>query len=248
MFEKMLKDKNIFITGASRGLGQSMALTFAKEGANIFFNFASDDKGALETKTLLEKEGVKVETFKASVTSKKEMEDVFFKIKSMNIVIDILVNNAGVSEALPFPLQDEKDWKRIIDTNVNGIYNVTHTFLPPMIRARKGVILNIGSLAGEKMIAAPVHYCTSKAALKGLTASLSKEVGRYGIRVLCLAPGLLKEGVASNLPENLVEEYVEHISLRRTGEFEEVSKMAAFLISDFNSYMSGQSVVIAGGF
>lgn len=248
MFTKILKNKNVFITGASRGLGKSIAQTFAKEGANIYFNYASDDKGAIETKALLESENVAVKFFKASVTKKEDIENILKELKKDKVFIDILVNNAGVSEALPFPLQEEKDWRRVLETNVDGVYNVTHTILPEMIRARKGVILNIGSLAGEKMIAAPVHYCTSKSALKGFTASLAKEVGRYGVRVLCLSPGLLKEGVASNLPEHLLEEYVEHISLRRTGEFEEVAKLAAFLVSDFNSYMTGQSLIIDGGF
>lgn len=244
----LLENKNIFITGASKGLGQSMALEFAKAGANIYFSYLSDEEGAKRTSKMIEDVGRKVISYKASCTNSIEMEKIKKALTEASIEIDVLVNNAGVSQALPFPLQSSEDWHEVINTNVNSLYFVTHIFLPGMIRKRSGVILNIGSLAGEKTIAAPVHYCTSKSALKGFTASLSKEVGRYGIRVLCLAPGLLKEGVAKNLPDSLQEEYRENISLRRIGEFAEVSKYAAFLVSDQNTYMSGVSLVIDGGF
>lgn len=246
--QKLLLNKNVFITGASKGLGQSFAVEFAKAGANIYFTYLSDDEGAKKTTSLIEKLNQKVMSFKASCIKLSEMENVKAQLVQNNIEIDILVNNAGISQALPFPLQSPEDWKNVIETNINNLYFVTHIFLPEMIRKRAGVILNIGSLAGEKMIQAPVHYCTSKSALRGFTASLSKEVSRYGIRVLCLAPGLLKEGVAKNLPENLQEEYRENISLQRIGDFEEVSKYATFLVSDLNSYMSGISLVIDGGF
>lgn len=248
MFKLLLQGKNIFITGASRGLGKSFALEFARQGANVYFNFLKDQKGADETVKLIREMGRKCAAYRASVLNASELVEIRKDLLKANINIDILVNNAGVSQALPFPLQNESDWDEVLDTNVKSLYEVTQVFLPGMIKRRKGVILNVGSLAGEKMIAAPVHYCTSKAAVKGFSASLSKEVARYGVRVLCLAPGLLKEGVARNLPENLVEEYEKHIALRRIGEFDEVSRWASFLVSDFNSYMSGQSLVVDGGF
>lgn len=245
---KLLLNKNIFITGASKGLGQSFAIEFAKAGANIYFSYLSDDEGARKTCQLIEALGQKAISFKASSINSSEMENVKALLSQMKIEIDILVNNAGVSQALPFPLQSAEDWNSVIQTNINSLYYVTQMFLPSMIRKRAGVILNIGSLAGEKTISAPVHYCTSKSAYKGFTASLAKEVGRYGVRVLCLAPGLLKEGVAKNLPDSLQEEYRENISLQRIGDFLEVSKYATFLVSDENTYMSGISLVIDGGF
>ena len=116
-----------------------------------------------------------------------------------------------------------------------------------MIRRKRGVILNIGSLAGVRMIEAPVHYCASKAAIKGLTEALAKEVARYGIRVLCLAPGLLEDGVGRNLPDHRLADYLKHCALGRLGDLDEVARFAAFLVSDANSYMSGETVVIDGG-
>jgi 3-oxoacyl-[acyl-carrier protein] reductase len=134
-----------------------------------------------------------------------------------------------------------------MDVNVKGAFLTARAVLKGMIRRRGGVILNIGSLAGVRMIDAPVHYCASKAALKGLTQALAKEVARYQIRVLCLAPGLLEDGVGRNLPEHRLADYVKHCALSRVGTFAEVARFAAFLVSDANSYMSGETVVMDGG-
>ena len=248
MFQKLLSGRNTFITGASKGLGKALALEFARQGSNVFFNYLKDEKSADATLEELRLLNVECGAYKGSVLARPELDLMLKDLTAKNVSIDILVNNAGVSQPLPFPLQDEKDWDGVLETNVKGLYHVTQSFLPTMIRKRKGVVLNVGSLAGEKMISAPVHYCTSKAAVKGFTASLSKEVARYGIRVLCIAPGLLKEGVARNLPDHLLEEYIEHIALRRVGNFEEVAKLSAFMVSDLNSYMAGSSLIIDGGF
>jgi NAD(P)-dependent dehydrogenase (short-subunit alcohol dehydrogenase family) len=134
-----------------------------------------------------------------------------------------------------------------MDTNVKGVFLTTRTVLRGMIRSKGGVILNIGSLAGVRMMEAPLHYYTSKAAIKGLTECLAKEVARYGIRVICLAPGLLEEGVGRNLPDHRLADYLKHCSLGRVGRFGEVARFAAFLVSDANTYMTGETVIIDGG-
>ncbi len=142
---------------------------------------------------------------------------------------------------------EEEDWDLVMDTNVKGAFLTTRAVLRGMIRNRCGVVLNIGSLAGVRMIDAPVHYCTSKAAIKGFTEALAKEVARHQIRVLCLAPGLLEEGIGQNLPDYRREDYLKHCSLGRVGSFEEVARFAAFLVSDANSYMTGETIVMDGG-
>jgi 3-oxoacyl-[acyl-carrier protein] reductase len=114
------------------------------------------------------------------------------------------------------------------------------------VHARHGRILNISSLAGVKMMNAPVHYAAAKAALKGFTEALAKEIGRYHITVNCLAPGILEEGVSVNLPAPKLEEYLRHCALGRVGTFAEVAEVAAFLVSDANSYMSGSTIVLDG--
>ena len=114
-------------------------------------------------------------------------------------------------------------------------------------RSLPGTILNVGSLVSVRMLEAPLHYCASKAGLKGLTESLAKEVARYGIRVNCLAPGLLEGGLGRNLPEHRLADYLKHCALGRVGTFEEVARLAAFLVSPANGYMSGETVVMDGG-
>ena len=158
--------------------------------------------------------------------------------------IDILVNNAGVSQNLPLALMEEEDWDHVMDVNVKGTFLTSRAVLRGMIRRKRGVVLNIGSLAGVRMIEAPVHYCASKAAIKGLTEALAKEVARYGIRVLCLAPGLLEDGVGRNLPEHRLADYLQALLARpRSARSTRSPGFAAFLVSDANSYMSGETIV-----
>jgi 3-oxoacyl-[acyl-carrier protein] reductase len=119
--------------------------------------------------------------------------------------------------------------------------------LPFMIRQKKGNILNISSLAGVRILAAPVHYCATKAGVKGFSESLSKELGRYNVQVNCLAPGILDGGVATGIPENKLNKFIKQVSLGRIGTFDEVAECATFLISDQNSYMSGHTIIMDGG-
>jgi NAD(P)-dependent dehydrogenase (short-subunit alcohol dehydrogenase family) len=123
---------------------------------------------------------------------------------------------------------------------------MSRAVLRGMFRRKTGVILNLGSLAGVRMIEAPVHYYTSKAAIKGFTEALAKEVARHNVRVLCLAPGLLEDGVGRNLPDHKRDDYLHHCALGRVGTFAEVAEFAAFLVSDTNSYQSGATVVMDG--
>jgi 3-oxoacyl-[acyl-carrier protein] reductase len=238
----MLTGKRILITGASRGLGRAMVREFAKEGAKVAFTYSRDDEGATETLAL----GAQ-RSFKCSVLDVPATEAVVQDLEKTWGGIDVLVNNAGISQALPIALLEEEDWDRVMDVNVKGTFLTTRAALKGMIRRKAGVILNVGSLAGTRMIEAPVHYYTSKAAIKGFTEVLAKEIARYQIRVLCLAPGLLDDGVSRNLPEHRLKDYLKHDALGRVGTLEEAAKVAAFLISDKNAYMNGETVVVDGG-
>ena len=247
--KSLLEGKKILVTGASRGLGRSFALRFCQDGARIAFTYSSDEARANATSEELKKVSRSGDplSFKVSVLDESGQQKIAKRLDEEWGGIDILVNNAGVSEALPLALMNQDDWDRVIDTNLKGMYITTRAFLPGLVRRKNGVILNIGSLAGVRLLAAPVHYCASKAAAKGFTESLSKEIARYKIRVNCLAPGLLQDGVAKNLPQDKLEDYLEQLSLGRCGTFEEIAGFASFMVSGRNTYMNGSTIVMDGG-
>ena len=144
-------------------------------------------------------------------------------------------------------MMEEEDWDKVVDVNLKGSFLTSRAALRGMIRRRSGTILNIGSLAGVRMLESPLHYCASKAGLRGLTQAMAKEVARYGIRVTCLAPGLLEGGVGQFMPEHRIVEYLDHCALGRLGTMDEVAEFAAFLVSDDASYMSGCTILMDGG-
>jgi 3-oxoacyl-[acyl-carrier protein] reductase len=239
----ILSKKTALITGGSRGLGRALVRGFVGEGARVAFSYTRDDAGA--EATVAAAPGAKA--FRVSVLDAPGTEDMIAGIEEEWGALDILVNNAGISQNLPLALMEEEDWDRVMDINVKGTFLTSRAALRGMIRRKGGVVLNIGSLVAVRMMEAPVHYCASKAAIKGLSEALAKEVSRYGIRVLCLAPGLLEDGVGRNLPDYRLADYLKHCSLGRLGTLDEVARFAAFLVSDANSYMSGETVVIDGG-
>ena len=243
----MLKGKNIWVTGGSRGLGQAMCECFSEYGANVAFNFHTDEAGAASTLNKIIQNSVKGLAFQSSVLDEEKMAATAKQIDANFGSIDVLVNNAGISQPLPIALMDGDDWDKVMETNAKGQFLAVRAVLPGMMRRKSGVILNIGSLAGLRLIEAPVHYAASKSAVKGFTEALCKEVARYHIRVNCLAPGLLNEGVGQGLPEYRLKDYIKHVSLGRVGEISEVAKMAAFMVSDRNSYMNGEIMLMDGG-
>ena len=244
---RLLQDKRVLITGGSRGLGSAFCATFAAEGARVAFSYARDEQGAQVTRAACGATGQETRCYKASVLDAAATETMVQDLEKTWVGIDVLVNNAGVSQVLPLALMDEDDWDRVMDTNVKGTFLTSQAVIRGMIRRKSGVILNIGSLAGARMFDGPVHYCASKAAIKGLTQAMAKEMARYQIRVLCLAPGLLDEGMGRNVPEHGLADYLKHCALGRLGTFHEVARFAAFLVSDQNTYMNGETVIMDGG-
>ena len=244
----LLQGKTVFVSGGSRGLGRAFCEAFAAHGAKVAFNYVHDAQGAADTLSRIESAGAKGLALQASVLDGEALRESVNAIETTLGPIDALVNNAGISQPLPFALTEEEDWDKVMDINSKGQYMAARAVLPGMIRRRKGALLNIGSLAGLRIIEAPIHYAASKAAAKGFTEALCKEVSRYGIRVNCLAPGLLDDGVGLNLPQHRLQDYVSYTALGRVGKMAEVAQLAAFMICDRNSYMNGETIVMSGGF
>lgn len=243
----LLDGRVAFVTGGSRGLGRAICLALAREGASVAFNYSRNDAAAADLLERIQSTGVRGWASKISVLDRAGLQTLARSLEQDAGQIDILVNNAGVGQVVPLALMEEEDWDRVMSVNVKGAFLTTQAVMRGMIKRRHGRILNISSLAGIKMMEAPVHYAAAKAALKGFTEALAKEIGRYGITVNCLAPGILEEGVSTNLPESRLAEYLRHCALGRKGTFEECAEVVAFLVSDRNSYMNGATIVLDGG-
>ena len=243
----LLDGRTAFVTGGSRGVGQAIALVLAREGAAVAFNYLRADADAAATCEQVRALGVPVWSFKTSVLDKAGLRAAVAQVEAERGPIDILVNSAGHGQVVPLALMEEEDWDRMLDTHVKGAFLATQAVLRGMVKLGRGRILNVSSLAGVKMMQAPVHYCAAKAALKGFTEGLAKEIGRYGITVNCIAPGVLDAGVSQHLPPARRDEYLRHVALGRVGHLSEVAEVAAFLVSDRNSYMNGATVVVDGG-
>src|SRR5262249_42857401 len=217
------------------------------EGAKVAFNYARSDEEAQRTEAELRATGGWARAFKGSVLDRASLAEMVRAIEEEAGGVDVLVNNAGVGQVVPLAVMEEEDWDKLMDVNAKGAFNAWQAVLRGMIKRKYGRILNVSSLAGVKMMEAPVHYSASKAALKGFTEALAKEIGRYGVTVNCLAPGVLETGVSHNLPKPRMDEYVRHCALGRIGTVKEVAEVAAFMVSERNSYMNGSTVVLDGG-
>jgi 3-oxoacyl-[acyl-carrier protein] reductase len=234
------------VTGGSRGLGRAICLALAREGAFVAFNYLRSDADADATVAAVVAAGGRASAHKVSVLDKPGLAALVKSLDATHGKIDILVNNAGYGQVVPLALMEESDWDDMLDTHVKGAFLATQAVLRVMVRQKYGRVVNVGSLAGVKMMQAPVHYATAKAALKGFTESLAKEIGRYGITVNCVAPGVLDEGVSDHLPPARKEEYIRHCSLRRLGKLEEAADMIAFIASERASYTNGATLVVDG--
>jgi len=244
-----LKGKTVLITGGTRGIGRSIAVACAQAGAHVGVNFARDEKSAQQTLADIEAAGSRGVLYKGDASDFSFGERLIKQAAEELGGLDILVNNAAVSHNTPFLLLEPEEWQSAVQVNINALYSVTKPFLRSLI-ARKvaGKVLNITSVCGVRPVAAvPVHYAATKAAIVGFTYTLAREVGRYGITVNAIAPGLIETAFSRNLPEVRQEDFKRFCPLGRIGKPEEVAALALFLVSDQNSYMTGETVVVSGG-
>lgn len=243
----ILKDKIAFITGGTGAIGEKLCEIFSLEGADVAFNYEKNEKKAEKVLETIKKNKRQGLAFKCSVLDSAGIEKMIEEVITNYSRIDILVNSAGITQVLPFPLIDEQDWDRMMEVNIKGMFLVTKEVVRRMIPRKRGVIINIGSIAGMRLLEVPVHYAASKSAVIGFTISLAKELARYNIRVNNVVPGMLDAGVGTNVPEKQYKEYLKYCAAGRPGKPEEIAHFAAFLCSDKAKYINAQNMIIDGG-
>ena len=243
----LLEGKRAFVSGGTRGIGAAICEIFAREGADVAFNYHSRDDLAEEMKSKIENLGRKCLAYKVSVTDRLGMKKLVRDLKDEWNFVDILVNNAAVNKADYFVTTTEKSWDWVIDTNVNSLFAVTKPFYKEMVRKRKGSILNITSIGAMSSLPTSVHYATSKAAMIGFTKCLSREAAQFNVAVNAIAAGIFDTDLGNTLPERLLQVHEGWVSRGRLGEPHELAEFAAFMVSDRNSYMNGEVVIVDGG-
>jgi len=243
----LLEGKRAFVTGGTRGIGAAICEVFAREGADVVFNYNARDDLAAEIITKIEGYGRRALAFKVSVTDRLGLKRITREIVEKWGGIDVLVNNAAINRGDNFATTTDRAWDEVINTNVGSLFAVTKPIYKQMIRQRKGSILNITSIGALRALPTAVHYATSKAAMVGFTKCLSREAGTFGVKVNAIAAGIFDTELAQALPERLLQMHAFWASAGRLGRPEELAEYAAFMVSDRNSFMNGEVVIVDGG-
>lgn len=243
----MLKDKVAIITGASRGIGQAIAVEFARQGAKVVLSATTLDN-LKETEAQLKALNLQDYVLtQANVTLQDEVNLVVKKALDTYGKVDILLNNAGITRDNLLALMPEKDWDDVLSTNLKSVFLFTKACVKPMVRQRSGVIINISSVVGLIGNAGQANYAASKAGVIAFSKSTAKELAKRNIRVNVIAPGFIKTQMTDKLPAEQQEKIKEHIPLGRLGEPKEIADTAVFLASEASRYMTGQVLVVDGG-
>src|SRR5436309_3522170 len=243
----LLEGKRALITGGTRGIGAALCEVFAREGADVAFNYNSRDDLAEEMMKKVETYARRARSFKVSVTDRFGIKHLTRELVQYWGGIDILVNNAAINRGDNFATTTDRAWDEIINTNVGSLFAVTKPIYKQMIRQRAGSILNITSIGAIRALPTAVHYATSKAAMIGFTKCLSREAGTFGVKVNAIAAGIFDTELAQALPERLLQMHHFWASAGRLGRPEELAEYAAFMVSDRNSFMNGEVVIVDGG-
>jgi 3-oxoacyl-[acyl-carrier protein] reductase len=238
---------NVIITGGSKGIGKAIVETLANEGHSIVFSYNSGKDAAEQLVARLATSKGKIAAFQADVSDMAQAEKLIAFAKETLGSVDCLVNNAGITRDKSLFIMPKEDWNDVINTNLNGYFNVTRCIIGFFMKNKKGCVVNISSVSGQNGVAGQTNYCASKAGIIGFTKSLAKEVAKLSIRVNCVAPGYIDTDMTKKLPENHVEEIKKTIPLQRLGTPQEVADLVSFLISDKAGYITGQVFTIDGG-
>lgn len=238
------KKKIALVTGGSRGIGRAIAVELAQAGYYVIINYMADEKGAQTTLTKVKKTGSAGEIQQFDVRKTQDCEIMVQKIIERLDHIDVLVNNAGVIRDGLFMMMEQDNWQTVIDTSLNGFYNMTRPVVEQMVRNRCGAIVSISSASSLLPNRGQANYAAAKAGLNAASRVLAGEVARLGIRVNVVAPGLIETDMIKEAPKEYIKTM---IPMARIGRAEEVAKVVAFLCSEAASYVTGQIISVNGG-
>ena len=243
----LLKGKTAVITGAARGIGRQIAISMAKEGANIAFTDLKMDENMESLEKELRELGVKAKGFASDASDYSQTQEIASEIHKEFGSIDVLVNNAGITRDTLLMRMDEETWDLVIKVNLKSVFNFTKAVQMYMLKQKSGSIINMSSVVGVSGNAGQANYSASKAGIIGFTKSVAKELGSRGIRSNAIAPGFIITDMTAKLSEEVREEWIKGIPMRRGGTPEDVANTCIFLASDLSSYVSGQVINVCGG-
>lgn len=244
----MLNGKSALITGATRGIGKGIAETFAKNGCNIAFTFASSvEKAKAFEAELTEKYGVKAKGYQSNAADFTQSEELAKNVIADFDRIDILINNAGITRDGLMLRMSEEQWDEVINTNLKSAFNLTKSFLRHFMGNKAGSIINMTSVVGVTGNAGQANYAASKAGMIGFTKSIAKELGSRKIRCNAVAPGFIETEMTEALDAEVRKGWTDTIPLKRGGSSEDVANTCLFLASDMSAYITGQTLSVCGG-
>ena len=243
----MLKDKNIIVTGATRGIGKEIALTLAQNGANIAINYRNYNVEVEELINSIKEFGVDAIAVKCDVSKSDEVDNFISEVKNHFSSIDVLVNNAGITkDGLLLRMKDE-DFNSVLDVNLKGTFNTTKSISPIMIKQKHGKIINISSVVGIVGNAGQCNYAASKAGVIGFSKSVARELASRNINVNVVAPGYIDTDMTKSLPDKVKDEILKSIPMKKMGNPKEVANLVLFLSSSLSDYITGQVINVDGG-
>ncbi|APG64452.1 3-oxoacyl-[acyl-carrier-protein] reductase [Tenacibaculum todarodis] len=244
---KLLENKTAIITGASRGIGRGIAVEFAKQGCNVAFTFSSSVDAATALETELKALGVNAKGYQSNAADFDAAQELAKNVLEEFGSIDVLINNAGITKDNLLMRISEDDFDKVIEVNLKSVFNLTKAVIRPMMKQRKGSIINMSSVVGLKGNAGQSNYAASKAGILGFSKSVALELGSRNIRSNVVAPGFIETEMTAKLDEKVVEGWRNDIPLKRGGTPEDIANACVFLASDMSSYITGQTLSVDGG-
>ena len=243
----MTMSESALVTGASRGIGRSIALQLAEEGYNVAVNYAGSKDKAEAVVEEIKAKGVDSFAIQANVANGDEVKAMIKEVVSQFGSVDVLVNNAGITRDNLLMRMKEQEWDDVIDTNLKGVFNCIQKVTPQMLRQRGGAIINLSSVVGAVGNPGQANYVATKAGVVGLTKSSARELASRGITVNAVAPGFIVSDMTDALSDELKDQMLEQIPLARFGEDTDIANTVAFLASDKAKYITGQTIHVNGG-